>query len=60
MTGLHRILLVMAGIMGACGVMLAAASAHLPTRRVLRPRHRCCCFMLVPFLERSHSAIAVC
>ena len=30
MTGLHRILLVLAGIMGACGVMLAAASAHLP------------------------------
>jgi uncharacterized membrane protein YgdD (TMEM256/DUF423 family) len=30
MTGLHRILLVLAGIMGACGVMLAAALAHLP------------------------------
>jgi uncharacterized membrane protein YgdD (TMEM256/DUF423 family) len=30
MTGLHRILLVLAGLMGACGVMLAAASAHLP------------------------------
>jgi uncharacterized membrane protein YgdD (TMEM256/DUF423 family) len=30
MTGQHRLLLVLAGIMGACGVMLAAASAHLP------------------------------
>jgi uncharacterized membrane protein YgdD (TMEM256/DUF423 family) len=30
MTSLHRILLVLAGIMGACGVMLAAATAHLP------------------------------
>jgi uncharacterized membrane protein YgdD (TMEM256/DUF423 family) len=29
MTSLHRILLVLAGIMGACGVMLAAGSAHL-------------------------------
>ncbi|MBO4225929.1 DUF423 domain-containing protein [Bradyrhizobium neotropicale] len=29
MTGLHRILLVLAGVMGACGVMLAAGSAHL-------------------------------
>jgi uncharacterized membrane protein YgdD (TMEM256/DUF423 family) len=30
MTSLHRILLVLAGIMGASGVMLAAGSAHLP------------------------------
>ncbi|MCA6111629.1 DUF423 domain-containing protein [Bradyrhizobium cenepequi] len=30
MTSLPRILLVLAGIMGACGVMLAGASAHLP------------------------------
>ncbi|MGY3620404.1 DUF423 domain-containing protein [Bradyrhizobium sp. USDA 10063] len=30
MIRLHRILLVLAGIMGACGVTLAAASAHLP------------------------------
>ncbi|MCA1451729.1 DUF423 domain-containing protein [Bradyrhizobium sp. BRP22] len=30
MSSLHRILLVLAGIMGACGVMLAAGSAHLP------------------------------
>ena len=29
MTSLHRILLVLAGVMGACGVMLAAGSAHL-------------------------------
>jgi uncharacterized membrane protein YgdD (TMEM256/DUF423 family) len=29
-TRLHRILIVLAGIMGADGVMLAAASAHLP------------------------------
>jgi uncharacterized membrane protein YgdD (TMEM256/DUF423 family) len=28
-SGLHRILIVVAGIMGSCGVMLAAASAHL-------------------------------
>ncbi len=26
----HRVLIVLAGVMGACGVMLAAASAHLP------------------------------
>jgi uncharacterized membrane protein YgdD (TMEM256/DUF423 family) len=26
----HRVLIVLAGLMGACGVMLAAASAHLP------------------------------
>ncbi len=30
MTKLHRVLVVLAGLMGACGVMLAAASAHLP------------------------------
>jgi uncharacterized membrane protein YgdD (TMEM256/DUF423 family) len=30
MISLHRILLVLAGIMGASGVMLAAGSAHLP------------------------------
>jgi len=30
MARLHRILIVLAGLMGACGVMLAAASAHLP------------------------------
>jgi uncharacterized membrane protein YgdD (TMEM256/DUF423 family) len=30
MIRLHRILLVLAGIMGAYGVMLAGASAHLP------------------------------
>jgi uncharacterized membrane protein YgdD (TMEM256/DUF423 family) len=29
MIRLHRILLVLAGIMGACGVMLAGAAAHL-------------------------------
>jgi uncharacterized membrane protein YgdD (TMEM256/DUF423 family) len=29
MRRLHRIVIVLAGIMGACGVMLAAASAHL-------------------------------
>jgi uncharacterized membrane protein YgdD (TMEM256/DUF423 family) len=29
MTRLHRVLLVLAGIMGASGVMLAAGSAHL-------------------------------
>jgi uncharacterized membrane protein YgdD (TMEM256/DUF423 family) len=26
----HRVPIVLAGLMGACGVMLAAASAHLP------------------------------
>jgi uncharacterized membrane protein YgdD (TMEM256/DUF423 family) len=30
MSGLHRILIMLAGVMGACGVMLAAAAAHLP------------------------------
>jgi uncharacterized membrane protein YgdD (TMEM256/DUF423 family) len=30
MAKLHRVLIVLAGLMGACGVMLAAASAHLP------------------------------
>ena len=30
MAKLHRVLIVLAGVMGACGVMLAAASAHLP------------------------------
>ncbi len=30
MARLCRILIVLAGLMGACGVMLAAASAHLP------------------------------
>jgi len=30
MNGLHRLLIGLAAIMGACGVMLAAAAAHLP------------------------------
>jgi uncharacterized membrane protein YgdD (TMEM256/DUF423 family) len=30
MAKLHRVLIVLAGLMGACGVMLAAATAHLP------------------------------
>ncbi|WP_407150010.1 DUF423 domain-containing protein [Bradyrhizobium sp. ORS 86] len=30
MSGLHRLLIGLAAIMGACGVMLAAAAAHLP------------------------------
>ena len=29
MAGLHRILIGLAGLMGACGVVLAAAAAHL-------------------------------
>ncbi|MCA6125704.1 DUF423 domain-containing protein [Bradyrhizobium sp. WSM 1704] len=30
MSGVPRLLIVLAAIMGACGVMLAAAAAHLP------------------------------
>ncbi|WP_407168141.1 DUF423 domain-containing protein [Bradyrhizobium sp. ORS 111] len=30
MNGLHRLLIGLAAVMGACGVMLAAAAAHLP------------------------------
>ncbi len=45
-----RILIILAGVMGADGVILAAASAHQPMRRGWRRLHRCCCFTPQPCL----------
>ena len=45
---LFRILVILAGIMGADGVILAAASAHQPDATGWRRRHRCCCFTPPP------------
>ena len=50
MTGsrLLRILIILAAVMGADGVILAAASAHQPDASRLARRRRCCCFTPPP------------
>ena len=59
MTKMFRILIVLAGIMGACGVMLAAASAHLPDAARLGAAssmllfHACAVLGVVALTERS-------
>ena len=59
MARLHRILIVLAGLMGACGVMLAAASAHLPDAARLGAAssmllfHACAVLGAVALIERG-------
>lgn len=59
MAKLHRVLIVLAGLMGACGVMLAAASAHLPDAARLGAAssmllfHACAVLSAVALAERS-------
>ena len=59
MAKLHRLLIVLAGLMGACGVMLAAASAHLPDAARLAAAssmllfHACAVLGTVALTERS-------
>jgi uncharacterized membrane protein YgdD (TMEM256/DUF423 family) len=59
MAKLYRALIVLAGIMGACGVMLAAASAHLPDAARLGAAssmllfHACAVLGVVALTDRS-------
>jgi len=63
----YRILIVLAGVMGADGVILAAASAHQPMHRGWHRPRRCCCFTppailgIVALAERAivHARIGV-
>ncbi len=58
MTRVYRILIALAGVMGADGVILAAASAHQADAARLAAPPPCCCFMPPRFSARSRSPSA--
>ncbi len=47
-----RLAAMLAGLMGALGVVFAAAAAHQPDATRLGRRPQCCCFTPAPLLER--------